>query len=522
MKVEYIEEPRIEFANEFLCDDPKKGLTIEGFYSLSHDSHQSEIQYASIGRKIDIEALNDWIDNLRFPIEASKKVLINNETEIEEGEVKDLFEEDEEYVNDSINDDFNKEIDDLTYERNKQLNPDFPGFNKDSIFKCEFKNVNSNNISIRNSNIDSILKSKSLKLDKIDSMISIYVNAYLELEEFYETKPDICLIIIPTVVYKTLGSIPFGKQFINFRRKLKAEIIAKGKNLFPVQLMLESTVNNKTQGKQDSSMIAWNFSVAQYYKTGTSIPWALTEIDSSSIFVGISFHKVIDKENNKLRSSVAQAFNREGKGIIITGKQFEWDSRKTKVSAPHLTYLYAKELIIKVIETYKRINGHTPTRVVIHKTTSFWDDFVNKEFAEANGFYDGIREILDGDTEVDLVSLTSTKVKLLRSDGNYPVLRGTLMKIDDFSGILYLTGYIPYYRTYPGVHIPMGIKIEIIGESTLRQVSKEILALSKLNFNNCNYYSSLPITLTFSQKVGEIIQYLPEDIDPPNKYYFYM
>lgn len=66
------------------------------------------------------------------------------------------------------------------------------------------------------------------------------------------------------------------------------------------------------------------------------------------------------------------------------------------------------------------------------------------------------------------------------------------------------------------------VMVDVIGESTLRQVCEEILALSKLNFNNCNYYSSLPITLTFSQKVGEVIQYIPEDIEPPNRYYYYM
>ena len=62
------------------------------------------------------------------------------------------------------------------------------------------------------------------------------------------------------------------------------------------------------------------------------------------------------------------------------------------------------------------------------------------------------------------------------------------------------------------------------GETSIKNVCREILALTKMNFNNCNYYDSLPITLRFSQKVGEIIQYFPENEDfrPPNRYYFYM
>jgi hypothetical protein len=101
-------------------------------------------------------------------------------------------------------------------------------------------------------------------------------------------------------------------------------------------------------------------------------------------------------------------------------------------------------------------------------------------------------------------------------------MRGTLLKIDTYNGVLYTTGYIPYYESYPGVHIPMGLHIETIGETTLKQICEEILALTKLNFNNCNYYSSLPITLQFSHKVGEILQYLPEGIEPPNRYFYYM
>ena len=46
MQIELIEEPKIEFAEDFLCEDPKMGITNKGFYSQSHNSHHSEIHYA--------------------------------------------------------------------------------------------------------------------------------------------------------------------------------------------------------------------------------------------------------------------------------------------------------------------------------------------------------------------------------------------------------------------------------------------------------------------------------------------
>lgn len=518
IKIELLTEPKIEFANDFLCDDPKMGISTAGFYSLSNNSHKSEIHYAVIGTQNNVEALNDWILTLKDKIESSEKMVkIKNETVIEEGEIQSLFEDEE------INDDNIEEQEEYT-EQNKRLNPDFPGFNKTSCFKCEFLNDITNNQFISKIKIDDILKSnENSNLDKLQKIIDLFVSAYSDLIENSFNNPNVCFIVIPSDVFDKLGSVSFGKQRINFRRKLKAAILSLDNASIPIQLILEDTIKDKKKQMQDKSMVAWNFVVAQYYKTTNSIPWLLTDIDKNSCFVGISFHKVINSENNLMRSSVAQAFNRDGKGLIFVGKQFEWDASKMKVASPHLKYEYAKSLIKNVLINYQKINKHTPKRVVIHKTTDFWDCYINKDYAEVEGLMDGIRETLHCDVIVDLVTIKTSRIKLLRTNGIYPVIRGTLMKIDDNYGLLYTTGYIPYYQTFPGLHIPLGLDIKIAyGETTLRDICQEILALTKLNFNNCNYYDSLPITLKFAQKVGEIIQYLPENFEAPNKYYYYM
>lgn len=222
-----------------------------------------------------------------------------------------------------------------------------------------------------------------------------------------------------------------------------------------------------------------------------------------------------------MRSSVAQAFNYEGKGIIFVGKQFEWDTKKNNTPAPHLSHEYAKKLIAAVINEYKAYNKNLPpTRIVIHKTTDFWDAKTNPEYAEAEGLKYGIREVLGDNIEIDLVSIKTADAKLLRKQGNFPVIR-TLLHMDEVTGLLYTTGYIPYYETFPGGHIPHPLEISIFeAESSLEKICEEILALTKMNFNNCNYYNSLPITILFAQKVGEIIQYVDDGINPPNRYFF--
>ncbi len=51
---------------------------------------------------------------------------------------------------------------------------------------------------------------------------------------------------------------------------------------------------------------------------------------------------------------------------------------------------------------------------------------------------------------------------------------------------------------------PIFIKINK-GTSDIEQVLKDILALTKLNYNACIYADGLPVTLRFADKIGEIL-----------------
>ena len=72
MEIQYLQEPLIEFANDFLCEDPKKGIEAMGFYSISNKSHKSQIQYSVIGTKKQISDYKSWIDKFSNPIESTK------------------------------------------------------------------------------------------------------------------------------------------------------------------------------------------------------------------------------------------------------------------------------------------------------------------------------------------------------------------------------------------------------------------------------------------------------------------
>lgn len=540
MRIELLKEPYLEYGNDFISDDPKMGIAAGGFFSLSNNTHRSELHYAVIGTNNNIESVKKWIDQFEHPIEAvSDDITITADAAIVDGEVFDniLDMEDEsslfhelavvsrDRIKKDISDTLSGDKTEDSYQTvNKRLNPDFPGFHPNHPFYCKFVNDEVNNIPIKEAQIKTIIDDESLKaFDKMIRICDLYIEAYKFLITKSMSRAEVCFIAIPSKVFKRFASLPYqGNRFFNLRRYLKAQLITLP-NAVPVQIILEDTFTGTRKSLQDLSMQAWNFCVANYYKN-TGTPWTLSLKDKNSCFIGISFHKVLSSESNVMRSSVAQAFNYEGKGIIFVGEQFEWDAKKNSTPAPHLSYEYAKKLIADVVNEYKIYNKNLPpTRIVIHKTTDFWDSKINSDYAEVEGLRDGIRLVLGDNIEIDLVTIKSADLKLLRKQGNFPVIRGTLLHQDEATGILYTTGYIPYYETFPGVHIPHPLEISIYeAESTLKKICEEVLALTKMNFNNCNYYNSLPITIQFAQKVGEIIQYMEDGATPPNKYFFYM
>lgn len=49
----------------------------------------------------------------------------------------------------------------------------------------------------------------------------------------------------------------------------------------------------------------------------------------------------------------------------------------------------------------------------------------------------------------------------------------------------------------------------------MRTVMKDVLALTKVNFNACLYGDGLPVTLRFADRVGQVLTAIPQDRDAP-------
>ena len=237
--------------------------------------------------------------------------------------------------------------------------------------------------------------------------------------------------------------------------------------------------------------------------------------------MGISFYVTQEEDDGSLtlRSSVAQAFDYLGQGLVLRGDPFEWSQVKHG-PAPHLTKDAARRLIAGTLQEYVKVQGVPPRRVVVHKTSEFWGP-EHGEHNELDGFYEGINSVYPN-LEIDLVALRQTGVKLFR-EGNYPPLRGTYVRLEDQHHFLFTMGYIPYLHTYPGSYVPEPWQItDHRGGTAPRDLLLEVLALTKMNVNNCAFADGTPITLLFSHRIGDIMKHIPEGESVHPHYKFYM
>jgi hypothetical protein len=123
----------------------------------------------------------------------------------------------------------------------------------------------------------------------------------------------------------------------------------------------------------------------------------------------------------------------------------------------------------------------------------------------------------------DLVALSYQNSVRLMPPSNYPPLRGTRFAVGDLD-FLYTTGFIAELQQFHSLHVPSPIQIsDHIGSDTARdQILREVLILTKLNWNSARLGGSQPITIRFSKLVGSILKELPAGVDPLTNYKFYM
>ena len=87
---------------------------------------------------------------------------------------------------------------------------------------------------------------------------------------------------------------------------------------------------------------------------------------------------------------------------------------------------------------------------------------------------------------------------------------------------MYTSGYTPRIRTYQGHYIPEPLFVIHSGDTELYEVCREIMGLTKLNWNTTEFATQFPITLEFAGKVSKILSEIETEKPLQNHYRFYM
>ena len=286
----------------------------------------------------------------------------------------------------------------------------------------------------------------------------------------------------------------------DFHRQVKAEYLT----LSPTQILRETTLapdafKNKAgyplRRTQDAATVAWNLATGMYYKTQPKPPWKLSGIRPGVCYVGLVFKNFLTTPTI-MRAARPKCSLSEGDGVVFRGANGPW---KTGDYEYHLRPDAAKDLIGKVLETYREQYDCGPTELFIHGQTTFNDDEWRafELAAPASTNVVGVR-----------IRTTGGETKLFR-DGDYPVLRGTALLLDDKNAYLWTSGYVPQLDTYIGPETPNPLFITALRSKLsmppLKTVLGDIMGLTKINYNSCNYNDGLPVTVRFANMVGEVL-----------------
>jgi hypothetical protein len=298
---------------------------------------------------------------------------------------------------------------------------------------------------------------------------------------------------------------------LNFHNQLKARLMDTNQ---VIQVAKEITLDpppteNARSTLQNPATIAWNLSTTSFYKIGGK-PWRLAELRDGVCYVGLVFKRIERPSGRDNACCGAQMFLGSGDGLVFRGAVGPWYSETR--DAFHLDQDQAAKLMEMIVRSYREIHGSPPKELFVHGKTAF----DSKEWA---GFAIAVPHTT---TLVGVQIRDMADIKLFRYGAN-AVLRGTAVVTSETSGYLWTRGYIPRLRTYPGREVPNPLTIEIRqGAADIEQVMKDVMALTKLNFNGAEYSDGLPVTLRFADLVGEILTAGPITPHAPLPFKFYI
>ena len=491
-----LDEPRLQFRHRQYLEDPHDGLSLFGPYGIEVSSHPKNLTIGVIGTPVGVQAFNRWCKFVKGPVYPG------------EG-------------------------------RDPHLWPVFPGFEaafcselpRDASWSCELDAAQ--------------LERESMQKDA-NKRAAAVVQEYLDAIKTTEKKEEpfgVLVCVVPDFVWRNCrpesfvpgatgegvsrkekelrasGQRDFFDSYdptiysysVDFRRQLKARSMEYG---VPIQIIrerrLEVDPRDWPRFQSPPSDVAWNLLTTMYYKSGGK-PWRLAEAREGVCYIGIVFRRTDPTVANRTACCAGLMFLDSGDGVVFLGEYGPWYSPEKNQF--HLSADAARQLLAGTLKTYMQLEGKPLKEVFLHSRS-----FISKEE------FDGYKSACP--SGVKLVGIRVRKdfggLSFFR-EGTRPLIRGTFLKAGSNLGYLWASGFIQRLRTYPGWEAPVPLRIDIQhGEASIEQVAQDIFALTKLNYNACRFGDSEPVTIGFSDAVGEILVSNPTVTKRNPRFKFYI
>lgn len=312
-------------------------------------------------------------------------------------------------------------------------------------------------------------------------------------------KPNLVVIFIPTRWEKWKKFSTEDESF-DLHDFVKAYCVQRG---ISTQFVEEPTLTDTYK-----SRVWWWLSLAIYSKAMRT-PWVLDTLDSNTAFVGLGFSLRHNAEKGKqIVLGCSHIYNAQGEGLRFRLSKIQnpiWIQRN-----PYMSREDARQVGETIRTLFYESRAKLPERVVIHKLTPFKKD-------ERDGLMDGLKGVANVDMiEINIdnslryfASRYDFSRKSFSVDG-YPIKRGTVIPLDDFSALLWGHGSTKalqtgrtYFQGKRRIPAPLIIR-RYSGNSDLSLLANEILGLSKMDWNSADLYTKLPVTVYSSQRIARI------------------
>ena len=281
-------------------------------------------------------------------------------------------------------------------------------------------------------------------------------------------------------------------------------------------------INDKALSFGYPESISWRLAIALYTKAGGT-PWRLaplTGVPEHTAYIGLAYALRGDPREARFVTCCSQMFDSDGGGMQFVAYDAQDPVEDTAQARrnPYLSRDDMRAVLARSLRLYQSRNGgDTPRRVVIHKTNSFKE----QELA-------GLSDALSAVDEIECIDITPARswrgVRVLPKPAggtrgvpdNYPVHRGTMIPMSGTKALLWVAGNAPtaalrrqaYYQG--GKSIPSPVMLtRHMGQGPLELIASEILALSKMDWNNDALYGHDPVTIRYSRRLAGIIANVP-------------